>query len=94
MSTNRGVAPQSSTAFSVATNVNAGTITSSPGPTSSARSDRISASVPLSTATAWAVPVTSRTACSNRSTIGPCTSRPDRSTSRTSSSSSGRAAAR
>ena len=56
MSANTGVAPTRATASAVAANVNAGTITSSPGPTSSARSARTSASVPLAQPIACAPP--------------------------------------
>ena len=52
MSTRTARAPQSSTAFAVAGNVYAGTITSSPGPISSARRARWSAAVPDETTAA------------------------------------------
>ena len=51
-SANTGTAPAATTAFTVATNVNAGTITSSPHPTPSAASAHRNAAVPFATATA------------------------------------------
>ena len=55
-STSTARAPQSSTTFAVAGNVYAGTMTSSPGPISSASTARWSAAVPDETAAACAVP--------------------------------------
>ena len=51
-----GRAPHIETEEAVAKNVNAGTITSSPGPTPAARSAAWRAAVPLLTATAWGTP--------------------------------------
>jgi hypothetical protein len=47
MSQNTGSAPWWNTAIAVATKLNAGTITSSPGPTPAAASPQWSAAVPL-----------------------------------------------
>jgi hypothetical protein len=52
--------------------VNSGTITSSPGPTPSARRARVSAAVPEEQATPWATPFQPANACSKRRTYGPC----------------------
>ena len=71
MSTNRGVAPTSRIALSVATKVKGDVITSSPAPIRWASSDAMSALVPLLTATAFRVPTISRIVSSNASTIGP-----------------------
>ena len=87
MSTSTARAPHSSTTLAVAGNVYAGTITSSPGPISSARSARCSAAVPDDTAAAWAVPTALAIAASNSSTFGPIVSWPVAITSSTAASS-------
>ena len=51
-----GVAPVGGIASAEAQNVNDGTTTSSPGPTPSARSAIVIASVPLATPIAWPAP--------------------------------------
>lgn len=71
MSTNTGVPPASATEVAVATKLNAGTTTSSPGRSPAARSSSTSASVPLLTAIAWRAPVYAASACSNFSTVLP-----------------------
>src|SRR5581483_4545390 len=76
------------TAAAVAANVNAGTITSSPGPTPAARYARCSAAVQLDTATACPAPTHSAKVRSNASVRGPMVSQPDRSVSATASRSS------
>ena len=65
-------------AFTVATKVIDGTITSSPGPSPAARPCRCSAAVPLETATACAAPAYSANAASNSAMRGPMDSHPDR----------------
>src|SRR3954451_14820606 len=87
-SANRGVAPASTTASAVATNVFAGTTTSSPRPTPSARSVSVRASVPLPTATAHAVEQYAAQARSNRSTSSPPTKTLERTTLATAASTS------
>ena len=57
MSAKTGVAPTYRTALAVATNVREGTMTSSPGPMSSASSERCKAAVHEETATACLAPV-------------------------------------
>src|SRR5216683_2079865 len=56
MSAKTGLAPSALTALAVATNVNGGRSTSSPGCTPHARNAKISASVPEATPTPWATP--------------------------------------
>ena len=73
-STSTARAPQSSTTFAVAGNVYAGTMTSSPGPISSASSARWSAAVPDDTTAACAVPTASASASSNSATFAPIVS--------------------
>ena len=67
-SANTTSAPIVTTALTVAMNVNAGTITSSPGPTSNAANATRNAAVPLDTASAYRQPNASHTADSNAST--------------------------
>src|SRR5262245_20445760 len=71
ISTSTGLAPQWMTAAAVATNVSAGTRTSSPGPMPSPFRVRKSAAVPLQTATASVVPVKLANAFSKASVRGP-----------------------
>ena len=66
-----GMAPTASTEVAGAANVNAGTITSSPGPISSARSASSIAIVPLPVATTCPLLMRSARASSNFSTQGP-----------------------
>ena len=89
MSAKRTRAPASRAALTVATNVNGDVTISLPGSMPSAWMAATSASVPLPTATACAVPTRSQKARSRRSTIGPWARWPDRTTSRTSASASG-----
>ena len=56
----------------VAAKVNGDVITSCPGPMSRTASAASSATVPLATAIACAVPAIAGQSASNRSTIGPC----------------------
>ena len=53
MSANTGIAPTYTSGAAVATHVDSGTITSSPGPMPSARMARCSAEVQCGTAAAW-----------------------------------------
>ena len=57
MSTKTGVAPTAMIARTVAMNVLAGVITSSPGPTSNARSASSIADSPVPTPIAWRAPM-------------------------------------
>ena len=57
MSTNTGVAPTAMMASTVAMNVLAGVITSSPAPTSNARSASSIAASPVPTPMAWLAPM-------------------------------------
>ncbi len=66
--------------MAVAAKVKDGTITSSPGPSPRASSERCSADVPELTATQYAAPVTGANSSSNAFTSGPCTTMPLRST--------------
>ncbi len=92
-SANRGRAPARTIASTVATNVLAGTTTSSPGPIPTARRARWRASVPLATPTAYRVPQNSAHSSSNCVTRSPPTnccdlvscSQPASTSSRTSS---------
>src|SRR5215210_1671114 len=68
-----GVPPSQSTASAVAKKLKAGTMTSSPGSRPSARRERISASVPLATATHAGSSRSSAKAFSNSRTSGPRT---------------------
>jgi hypothetical protein len=87
-STGTGRAPVRLTASHVPTNVFVGTITSSPGPMSHARSVSASASQPVPTATQWLLPQYSANAASNASSSGPSRYRPDLVTRRQAVSSS------
>src|SRR5690606_8427543 len=80
MSANTGRSPAFQTAPALAKNVNAGTITSSPGSRSSARSTSSSASVPLAHATACGTPRCAAASASNRSTAAPRMKRCDSTT--------------
>ena len=77
-----GMPPASTTASAVAKKVKAGTITSSPAFTPSARRARTSASVPFATPTHPAAPKNSANALSNSRTSGPCTNAVAANTSR------------
>src|SRR5271166_3541850 len=88
ISANTGVAPQYSAAAAVAANVNEGTITSSPGPTPSARYARCRAAVQLESATAWRAPSWAAKASSKAAVRGPIVSQPERSVRVTASMSS------
>ena len=70
-STKIGRAPREQTGEAVATKVNDGTSTSSPGPTPSSNRARWRAAVPLERATAWSTPLSSATSRSKASTSGP-----------------------
>src|SRR5438128_6205213 len=70
-----------------ATNEKGEVIASSPGPRPARRAARWSPAVPLETAAAYLAPTRSANAASKRSIHGPSESRPERSTSMTSSSS-------
>src|SRR5918996_1284570 len=82
-----GVAPSYSTQLEEATKEKGVVTTSSPGPMPARRTQRWSPAVPLETAAVWGAPTCSASAASKRSIIGPRERRPERSTSRTSSSS-------
>src|SRR5688572_3939106 len=82
-----GVAPSTTKQFADATNEKGEVIASSPGPSPAARASRCSPAVPLESETAYGAPVRSAISSSNRSIMGPSESRPERSTSSTSSSS-------
>src|SRR5690606_5562551 len=77
MSAKTGVAPVCTTVLAVAQNVSGVVITSSPGPSPDARSDKWSAAVQEFTATACVAPVYDATARSNAATGGPVVSQPD-----------------
>src|SRR3954465_13216231 len=83
MSAKTGSAPPKRAAAGGATNVNGGTITSSPGPTPAARYARWSAAVQLETATAWRPPTYSANTSSNSAVRGPMVSQPERRVSAT-----------
>jgi hypothetical protein len=87
-SQNTGVAPTYSTTFAVDTHVNAGTITSSPGPAPSAATPMWSAVVHDVVATACSTPVKAAKRRSNSATRGPCATQPERSGSWTAAISS------
>src|SRR5581483_6325247 len=84
-----GVPPAWITALIVAGNVIAGAITSSPGPTPSARRARWRPAVHEPTAIACAVPISDANSSSKRSVRAPVPSQPERRTSMTAVSSSG-----
>ena len=86
-SANTGVAPSTMKQFAEATNDSGEVITSSPGPSPAILHMRCSPAVPLETAAAYGAPTRSAICSSNFSIHGPSESRPDRRTSRTSSSS-------
>ena len=87
-STSTGVAPACSTALADATKVIDGTITSSPGPTPSARIPRMSAAVQEAVHRTDDTPMYSSSIRSNRCTFGPVPIQPDRRQSTTSAISS------
>ena len=83
-----GVAPRWTTTLAEAIQVNAGTMTSSPGPTPIAASARWSAVVQEVVARACGTPWRAANASSNSATFGPWVSQPDSSGPRSASSSS------
>src|SRR5438105_14382126 len=87
-STKTGVAPVCTTTFAVAGHVIGLVITSSPGPTPSATSERCNAAVPEATARACVAPTYSAKRRSSSAVRGPLVSQPDRSVSATASISS------
>ena len=89
MSQKTGTACSYSRQFADATKLSGVVTTSSPALQPSARTARCSAAVPLDTATASSLPTQDAKSRSKRSSIGPKDSRPERSTSCTSSSSRG-----
>src|SRR5215213_6416427 len=82
-----GTAPSTMKQFAVATKEIGDVITSSPRPRPAMWQSRWRPAVPLETAAANGAPTRSANSSSKRSIIGPSESRPERSTSRTSSSS-------
>ena len=88
MSQNTGTPPQCATIAAVATQVKAGTITSSPGFSPSALSATCSAAVPELTATPCAIPLHDATAASNPWHSFPWVSQPLSNTRRTAARSS------
>src|SRR5215212_537666 len=82
-----GVAPSKMKQLAEATNETGEVIASSPGPSPAIWQSRWRPAVPLESAAAYGAPTRSATSSSNRSIVGPSESRPERSTSRTSSSS-------
>src|SRR5688500_6573937 len=87
-STKTGVAPACTITFAVAGQVMGVVITSSPGPTPSASSERCSAAVPDDRATACCAPTYSANRSSSSAVRGPVVSQPERSVSATASLSS------
>ena len=87
-STKTGVAPAWTITFAVAGHVIGVVITSSPGPTPSASSDRCSAAVPLESAIACFAPVYAAKRSSSSAVRGPVVSHPERIVSATASISS------
>src|SRR4029450_5657592 len=87
MSAKTGGGPSYTAQFAEATNEYGDVTTSSPGPTPAVMQRRWRPAVPLETAAAYGAPTASANAPSNRSIVGPSESRPERSTSTTSSSS-------
>src|ERR1035437_3545621 len=81
MSANTGVAPSRAIGSAGAEKVKAGQMTSSPGPTPSALSTSVIASVPLPQPTACATPRCAAASLSNALTFGPRMNCPDSSTS-------------
>ena len=88
MSANTGVAPEWTITFAVAGQVSELVITSSPGPTPSATSERWSAAVPDETASTCFASRYSRMRASSSAVRGPVVSQPERSVSATASISS------
>src|SRR5207247_566525 len=86
-SANTGVAPSKMKQFAEATKDTGEVIASSPGPRPAMWQSRCKPAVPLETAAANGAPTRSATSSSKRSIVGPSESRPERSTSSTSSSS-------
>ncbi len=80
MSTNTGVAPTSAMVLADATNEKAEVMTSSPGPTPSARRARSSASVPELTPMPCRAPVASASSRSSARPSGPMMNQADAST--------------
>src|SRR4051812_36906229 len=89
MSQKTGVTPSYSRQLAEETKLNGLVTTSSPEPQPKARTPRWSAVVPEETATASSDPILAAKSRSNRSSMGPSDRRPERRTSRTSSSSRG-----
>src|SRR5918992_1486109 len=87
-STNTGAAPQWTTTFAVAGQVIGLVITSSPGPTPRATSDRCSAAVPEDTASTCSTSRYWESRCSSSAARGPVVSQPERIVSATASISS------
>src|SRR5918992_2624109 len=84
-STNTGAAPQWTTTFAVAGQVIGLVITSSPGPTPRATSDRCSAAVPEDTASTCSTSRYWESRCSSSAARGPVVSQPERIASATAS---------
>src|SRR5438874_13331050 len=82
-----GLAPSKMKQLADATKETGEVIASSPGPSPAMWQSRWSPAVPLETAAAYGAPTRSATRSSKRSIVGPRDKRPERSTSRTSSSS-------
>src|SRR5436190_447164 len=82
-----GEAPSKMKQFADATNETGDVIASSPGPSPAMWQSRCRPAVPLESAAAYGAPTRSATRSSKRSIVGPRESRPERSTSSTSSSS-------
>ena len=83
MSTNAGHAPTWRMAFAVAMQVNAGQITSSPGPTPLRCSAICIAEVHELVATACSAPIHAASRCSNSTAFGPWLTHPERMTGAT-----------
>src|SRR5215218_7187442 len=83
-----GVAPAWTMTFAVAGHVIVLVITSSPGPTPRASSERWSAAVPEATASTCSAPTYSANRCSSSAVLGPVVSQPERSVSETAAISS------
>src|SRR3954471_3248331 len=86
-SANTGTPPSYMKQLALAANEYGDVITSSPAPIPAEMQSRCSPAVPEETAAAYGTPTHSASASSKRSIIGPSDNRPERSTSRTSSSS-------
>src|SRR3954470_12286764 len=82
-----GAAPSKMKQFALEANEIGEVIASSPGPSPAIRASRCSPAVPLETAATYGAPIRSASSSSKRSIVGPSESRPERSTSSTSSSS-------